>query len=184
MLLQISPEILDSAKQGNLAAFEHIVSTFERPLFSYLYRLCGHRQTAEDLLQDTFVKVYKNVRKIRPDQNFKSWVFTIATNTAYDFLRKKKHVIESFIIDDPDSNFETIEAEHAYTIVEKLDAKKDVDKALDEIKPQYRTVLLLFYQEDLSYESIARVLQIPVNTVKTYLHRAKLALKGRLGPVE
>jgi len=165
------------AKNGNLAAFENIVYRFEKPLYSYLYRLCGHGQTAEDLTQETFLKIYKNLKKIDPDGNFSSYIFTIATHVAYDFFRKKKHVQELFILDDPESDIETITEEHAYTIVEKIENSEFIEKALSQLKTEYKTVLLLFYKEDFSYETIAKTLHIPLNTVKTYLHRAKRALK-------
>lgn len=180
MLLEISEDILKKAQKGNLASFEHIVFVFERPIFSYLFRIVSHKQTAEDLTQETFVKIFKNLKNIKPKENFKSWVFTIATHSAYDYLRKVKRKPESFILDDPESGFETIEQEHTYTMVEKVWAQEEVEKALTQVKPEYKSVLLLFYKEDLTYESIARILKLPINTVKTHLHRAKKALKEHL----
>ncbi len=180
MPILLDPKILQLAQKGNLWAFEQILLAYEKPLYNYIYRNVGHQQTAEDLTQDTFVKVYKNLKKIKPNDNFKSWLYTIATNTVYDFHRKKHHVTEIFIIDDPESNFETIAPEQTYTIVEKISAAEDVNKALEALKPEFKTVLLLFYKNDFSYEQIASILNKPINTVKTYLHRAKKALKDEL----
>lgn len=177
---ELDKSIIKAAKHGDLNAFEQIVFRFEKPLYSYLYRLCSHGPTAEDLVQETFVKIYKHLKKIKLEGNFTSWVFTIATHTAYDYLRKKKHMQELFIIDDPESDFETITQEHSYTIVEQLADAETVNQAMEKLKPEYKTVLLLFYKLDLAYETIAKMLGVPIGTVKTYLHRAKKALKNHL----
>ena len=177
---ELDKSILFEARQGNLAAFEQIVLAFERPLYSYIYRLCGHRQTAEDLTQETFIKLFKNLKKIDPTGNLNSWMYTIATHTVYDFLRKKKHVQELFVIDDPESDFETIAPEQTYTIVERLQSSEEIDEALSHLKPEYKAVLLLFYRLDLPYDAIAKMMHIPIGTVKTYLHRAKISLKKYL----
>lgn len=178
--MEISPELLASAKKGNLASFEQLLILFEAPIYNYIYRQVTHKQVAEDLTQETFIKLFKNLKKIKPEENFKSWVYTIATNTVYDYFRKKHYVKELFIIDDPESSFETMDPQSAYTIVEQIGAQQDLDKALEKLKPEYRTVLLLFYRQDLSYETIANILRVPLNTVKTYLFRAKKALKEEL----
>ena len=86
-------------------------------------------------------------------------------------------------MDDPDRYTETIDKDTAYTIIEQVAAAKDVEDALAKLRPEYKTVFLLYYKDDLQYETIARVLNIPINTVKTYLYRAKKSLKNILeGP--
>ncbi len=176
----LDPSIITLAKKGNLASFEQIVTFYERPIYSFLFRHCSHSQTAEDLTQETFIKLYKNIKNADPKNNITSWIFTIATNVFYDYLRKKKHVQELFIIDDPDVPFETIDESQTYTIVEQSADSDMIEQALSNLKPQYKTVLIMFYKYDLTYENIASNLKIPINTVKTYLHRAKKALKDNL----
>ncbi len=176
----LDESIILLAKQGNLSAFEQMVLHYERPIYSYIYRLCGHSQTAEDLTQETIIKLYKNLGSLNSKENITSWIFTIATHIFYDFLRKKKHIQELFIIDDPEAHFETIDENNTYTLVEETENLEIIDNALKALKPEYKTVLLLFYRHDLSYESIASTLKIPLNTVKTYLFRAKKMLKDNL----
>lgn len=176
-----SPEeqqLIKSAKLGSLEAFEQILFLYEKRIFNYVYRLIGQKQDAEDLTQDTFIKLYKNIIHADESRSFKSWVYKIATNTVYDWLRKKRGYKESLIIDDPENSFETIEDDDPYY---RLESKTDLETAMARLKPIHRTVLLLFYQQELSYEEIAHNLAIPVNTVKTHLYRAKNCLKKELG---
>ena len=156
------------------AWFEKILFSYEKGIFRYIYTLVGQRQDAEDLTQETFVRVYKNFGSVNPQKNLKGWLYRIATNITYDWFRRKKIRPELFIIDDPDRPFETIDEECSYN---KIETNKDVQDALAKIKVIYRSVLLLFYWEGLKYEEIALVLGLPVNTLKTNIMRAKQELK-------
>lgn len=170
-------QLIEELANGSLTAFEQLLSIYERPIFNYLRRLTSNQTDAEDLTQETFIKLYRFHRSLNPDKNFKSFLYKIATNTTYDFLRKKMSHEELFIIDDPESNFETIDDEITYKNMEQREMADIVEAALSKIKPIYRTVLLLLYQKELTYEEIAQFLKLPINTIKTYIHRAKLAFK-------
>ena len=160
-----------------MAAFEQLLYAYEKRIFNYILRLIQHKEDAEDITQETFLKVYKNLHKFDQNKNFKTWLYTIATNTTYDWLRRKKTRRELFVIDDPESNFETIDEFDAYKEVED---KEVVEQALQCIKPLYKSILLMYYKDELTYEEIAHHLRIPLNTVKTHLFRAKRALKEKI----
>lgn len=170
-------KVLQAARTGDLAAFETILSHYEKTIFNYLLRLVRSEADAADLAQETFIKFYKNLSRLDPDRSIKSWLFAIATNTARDWFRKRVKRPELFIIDDPEHPFETIAQEPSYY---KIEATEDLKRALTRLKPVYQSVLLLAYKEELSYEEIAAALNIPLNTVKTHLYRAKLALRKTL----
>ena len=104
-------------------------------------------------------------------------MFTVATNTVYDWLRKAKKNKEMFIVDDPDINFETIDDRFSYKLIED---KELIDNALKNIKPVYQSAIVLFYRDELTYDEISEVLNVPINTVKTYIYRAKKALSEHL----
>ena len=106
--------------------------------------------------------------------SFSTWIFTIATNTAYDFLRSKKRKQEVSL----DEGSETISSFEAYYPKEGL--VSDVDKALRQINPEYKKALLLFYQQGFEYKEIADILEVPINTVKTHISRGKEQLKDKL----
>lgn len=170
----IPAETIERAKKGDLFAFEEIVSEFEKPLWNYLVRLSGSRDDAEDLIQDTFVKVYKHIKTIDPSKNIKSWIYTIATNTAYDYLRKKKR--EALV--ELDEEHETTSEAPAYNSVaiEENMESKDVAAAIERLDALYKGPILLYYKDGFSYEEIAQMLSIPINTLKTRLSRAKKQL--------
>ena len=170
-------EIVFLAVKGDIKAFEQLVFRYEKPIFGYILRFVSHKENAEDLTQETFIKIYRSLKTFDPEYKFKTWLFTVATNTVYDWLRKAKKNKEMFIIDDPDINFETIDDSWSYKLVED---KELVDNALKNIKPVYQSVIVLFYRDELTYEEIAEVLKVPINTVKTYMYRAKEALGDEL----
>lgn len=166
--------VLARAKNGSIDAFEQILFAYEKQIFSYLFRHTGLRQDAEDLAQDTFLKAYRHIKNIDLSQSFRAWLYAIATNTLYDWLRRKRRRKEFFILDDPVRPLETIDDSRPYELIETTDA---VERALLKLKPEYQTVLLLYYTHELRYLDIAAALNLPVNTVKTYLRRAKIAFR-------
>ena len=168
-------EIIVEACRGNVAAFDHIVQLWERPLFNYLRRFFDRKEDAQDVTQETFLKVYRGLHSYNQAKKFSTWLFTIATHTAYDWLRKKRRFPESLSIDDGQYSSETIEDPRSYNIIED---RIDIDTALKELRPEYRAVLLLYYYQSLTYEEMTEILALPLNTVKTHLRRAKEALKN------
>lgn len=171
---EINKEILIRAKSGDLEAFELILSFYEKVIFNYCLRITKNKEEAKDITQETFIKVYTHRKSIDPEKKIKTWIFTIATNTAYDFLRSKKRKKETTLNEED----ETIAGLETYYPKEGL--VSDVEKALFKINPDYRKVLLLFYQQGFKYEEIAEILSIPLNTIKTHISRGKEELKELL----
>jgi len=170
-MLDIDKEILMKVKDGDLEAFEFLLSFYEKAIFNYCLHVMKNMEDAKDITQDTFIKVYKNRKLIDEDKNIKTWIFTIATNTAYDSIRKKKRKNE-ITLNEEDETISSIEAYYGEEGV-----FSDVEKALSKINTEYRKVLVLFYREGFSYQDIADMLLVPINTVKTHLSRGKEQLK-------
>jgi RNA polymerase sigma-70 factor (ECF subfamily) len=161
-----------------LRAFEVLLSLYEKQIFSYVLRLVRHREDAEDLTQTTFIKCHRSIAQVDPEKNVRAWVYRIATNVVHDWWRSRKHEPAWFDpAEDDGIAVETNEAADTYYSVEK---RHDLDIALSALKPMHRTVLLLYYQQGLSYQEIAESLTVPINTVKTHISRAKQALKKEL----
>ena len=169
----INKDILIRARSGDLEAFEYILSFYEKSIYNYCRRILKNSQNAKDATQETFIKVYTHRKSIDPEKNIKTWIFTIATNTVYDFLRGKKRKQEISLDEEfeTNSNFETYYSRGDEGLV------TDIDKALDQINPEYKKVLLLFYQQGFGYQEIADILEMPINTVKTHIKRGKEQLK-------
>ncbi len=171
---KIDEDILIRAQAGDLDAFEYILSFYEKAIYNYCLRILKNPQNAKDVAQETFIKVYIHRKTIDPKKNIKTWIFTIATNTALDFLRSKKRKSEVSL----DEENETISGWEAYYPQEGLES--DVDKALEQINPEYKKALLLFYQQGFEYQEIADILEMPINTVKTHISRGKEQLRDKL----
>jgi len=177
------------AKQGHEAAFRELVRRYERPVFSLLYRMVRDRALAEDLAQETFIKVLNGIKSYKPEFKFSSWIFKIANNAAIDHIRRRS--IDTLSLDGaPDA--QTPEAMKATAI--QLDAKGEtplqevenrelgsaIERAIGRLRPEYRACILLRHVEGYSYEEIAATLDLPLGTVKTYIHRARNELRGYL----
>jgi RNA polymerase sigma-70 factor (ECF subfamily) len=169
----IDKDILIRAGKGDLEAFEYILSFYEKAIYNYCLRILKNSQNAKEVAQDTFIKVYTHRKVIDPAKNIKTWIFTIATNTAYDFLRSKKRKNETSL----DEELETNSIFATYYSGKEEGLVSDVEKALDQINPEYKKVLLLFYQQGFQYQEIADILEMPINTVKTHISRGKEELK-------
>lgn len=171
-------ELAKRLRAGDLSAFEKLISIHENKIFNYLYRLVGDEADAEDLTQEVFIKLYKYKSQIDPEKNLKSWLYTVATNTANDWFRARKDYSSYSLYSEEGSSIETIPSHPTYYYIERA---VDIAAALDKLNPVYKTAILLFYKEGLNYTEISEVLRVPLNTVKTYLRRAKEALKQELG---
>lgn len=162
---------------GNLQAFDAILDQYQKLIYNHLIRLTGSSDEAADLLQDTFIHLYNKRSQIEPNGNLKNWLYKVATNIAYDYFRKQKR--ESHLSIDQEDTSETIEAALSYTSLEHEIRTIDLENALHEIRPHYKNILLLYYREGFSYEEIANILELPINTVKTHIRRARQEL-GKL----
>ena len=170
--------LIVAAKRGSLKAFDAMVSFYQAAIYNHLYRLLGNSDDALDLTQDTFIKVYKNRSKIDTDKNFRAWLYKIATNTAYDWLKKQKRLPKTQEIDEA-AEFETNELSLSYYSIEQIN-NLDLENALKSLKSGHESVIRLYYQQGFSYVEISEILQIPLNTVKTNISRAKAELLKKI----
>lgn len=183
-------DVVALARKGRQEAFRELIRRYERPVFSLIYRMVRDRETAEDLAQDTFIKVLNHVDRYRPEFKLSSWLFKIANNVAIDHLRKRH--IETVSIDGSPHAASAAEVEAtAFDVVarqesalEELEARElgsAIEGAIAALRPEYRSCILLRHVEGRSYEEIAATLDLPLGTVKTYIHRARHELREALG---
>ncbi len=180
-------EIIALYKDGNQGAFKELINRYTSILYNFTARLTGPAN-APDLVQEIFIKVWKNINNFDETKaSFKTWVFTIARNTTTDFLRKKKSVLFSdMAMEGEDGDMEDVsesipdESLLPDKLLEKLQDKEVLNKTLLKIKPSYREILSLHYEEDLTFDEIGKVLGQPLNTVKSKHRRAILELRKLL----
>jgi RNA polymerase sigma-70 factor (ECF subfamily) len=179
--------LIQSIKQGNAQAFKHLMQTYMKLVYSYVYRTCQQQELAEDMTQEIFVKVYQNIDKFDEARPFKPWLMRLASNHVISHLRKKSSAaslsLEALQEEQPHKEWGgmTDETKDPSVQVERQDDVSQVEFALSTMAPNYRDVLLLRFQGDLSYEEIALKMQVPVNTIRTWLKRGKERLQATLG---
>ena len=184
-------EIIELYKNGEREALKYLIERYASPLFNFVARLTN-RNDAGDIVQEVFIKAWKNIKKFDSQKaSFKTWIFIIARNTTTDFLRKsgfasggKKSVLFSDINEDEDENSfeENIKAEDLLPdeALQKLEDIETLNKTLEKLRPDYREVLVLYYQEEMTFEEIGEILSKPTNTVKSQHRRAIIELRELL----
>ena len=184
------PEVVVLARRGSEPAYRELISRYERPVFSLVFRMVRDRETAEDLSQETFIKVLNNLDRYSPEFKFSSWLFKIANNLTIDHLRRRR--VDTISIEGaPDAV--TAESAKATSIavvsgnespLEELESRElgtAIERAIGKLRPEYRACIMLRHVEDKSYEEIAEIVKLPLGTVKTYIHRARHELRAALG---
>ncbi len=175
--------------KGDERAARELVSRFERPVFSQVYRMVHDRELSEDLAQEAFVRAFDRLETYDPSYKFSSWLFKIAHNLTIDHLRKKG-VDTVSIHGAPDAT--TTEQQEATAVTlesreerpdERFEASElggEIEDAIAELRPAYREAILLRHVEGRAYDEIAEIMELPLGTVKTYIHRARKELQSAL----
>jgi len=172
-------ELITKIRSGDVSAFTKLVNQYSEQVLRLAYRIVSSREDAEDIAHKVFIKVYKGINQFRGDASFSSWLYTIVKNTCYSHLRKKRpemvsldeeaDFINSISITYPENTHETIDT--------KVDFQMVVMECLKKLPPKYNIAIQLFFYQQLRYVEIAEILQIPLSTVKTHLHRALKLLR-------
>lgn len=182
-------DVVALAQRGREDAFRELVRRYERPVFSLIFRMVRDSATAEDLAQDTFIKVLNHIDKYRPEFKLSSWLFKIANNVAIDHLRRRQIATISMSGSPHAGTPSEVEAtsfdiasddESALDEMESKELGSAIEKAIAKLRPEYRSCILLRHVEGRSYEEIAATLDLPLGTVKTYIHRARHQLREEL----
>lgn len=182
-------ELVAGALEGDESAYTELLERFRRPVFSLIYRMVGDRELAEDLAQESFVKAFNNLDSYNPSYRFSSWLFKIANNHAIDHLRRAR--LRTVSIHGSPHAASTERAEETRIVLEAhdetpeqemmaLELGGEIERAISALRVEYRTAIILRHVESRPYEEIAEVMDIPIGTVKTFLHRARAELREAL----
>ncbi|HWN09861.1 MAG TPA: sigma-70 family RNA polymerase sigma factor [Pyrinomonadaceae bacterium] len=169
-------ELVASAVTGIEGGFEELVRRYQRPISAYVYRMVGDYETALDLTQEIFIKIYNSLSRYRPEFKFSTWIYKIAHNAAIDHLRRSSGRERSLVGgNDGDSYDLPIESEGLTPEqqTEREERRVEIELVVRSLPTAYRELIVLRHSQDLTYEEIVEVTGLPLGTVKNRLFRAR-----------
>jgi len=167
-------DLIRKARQGDVEAFNLLISRWEKRVFNYLLRILRNREDALDLSQDVFLKAYQNLRKLEDPTRFSGWLFRIAHNEAYSLFRKRR----------PEAEQEAGERSEQSAAAFPLELSMAVSSALGRLTADQREAVVLKIYQGFKFEEMAEILGCPVSTVKSRLYTALELLKTDLSPLK
>jgi RNA polymerase sigma-70 factor (ECF subfamily) len=179
--------LIDRCLQGHVEAFGELVRRYQDRLYNALFRFLGNPEDARDVAQEAFLSAFRNLKKFRGRSQFFTWLYRIALNHALDLKRRAKTSRALPEAEDsahpnepPDRSVSASPDWH----LQRREEDERLQQALAKLSSEYRLVLILRDMDELSYEEIAEVLDIPIGTVRSRLHRARLELRRLLEEME
>lgn len=178
-------EKIKKVKKGDQSAFEDIVVLFQSKIYQHCYRMLGNAHEAEDVAQEAFIRAYVNIHSYDDNRKFSTWLYRIATNLSIDRLRKRK---PDYFLDaeikgtdglDMYSQLAT-DARLPEEEVQGMELEKMIYQEIANLPPIYRSIITLRYLEEFSLKEISEILDLPLGTVKTRIHRGREALRKKL----
>lgn len=179
-------ELISRFQNGDNYAFDLLVKRYKNPLLNFIYRFIGDQTDAEDILQETFLRLYKNKHYYKEVAKFSTWIYTIAGNLAKTELRKRRRrkffSISQYSGDDKDfeipDHTSNPEKETNTQITDHI-----IQAAIDKLSPKFKQVIILRDIQGFAYEEISEMLEVPLGTVKSRVNRARLKLQEDLRPL-
>jgi RNA polymerase sigma-70 factor (ECF subfamily) len=186
--------LVEELRRGVEEAYETLIERFQQPVYNLVYRLMDDPSESPDVVQEVFLKVFRNIGSFKGNSTLKTWIYRIALNEAYNhrrwFTRHKRQEIGLESNEDENLSYQDVlpdPGRSAFDIASDIEMRSLVEIALGELNPAFRAAVVLRDIEDLSYEEIAEVLQVSLGTVKSRILRGREALKkvltGRIKPV-
>lgn len=173
--------IIKRAQKGNKAALEELIFAYEKKVYNIALRYMGNEADAYDMAQESLIKMYRSIGRFRGESSFSSWVYRLTVNTCLDGLRKRKKNVISLEGSMEAGASYTEEAnetpeEHAL----RIEKKEDIQRAINMLSPDHKSVIILRDIGGLSYEEISSCLSVSVGTVKSRINRGRQKLKELL----
>jgi RNA polymerase sigma-70 factor (ECF subfamily) len=173
-------ELVAQIKNRNANAFRFLVDRYKKLVWHMVLRMVRQHEDAEDLCQEVFLRVYRDIGKYRGESQLSTWIGAIAFNVSIDFIRKKGREILHHTDDLEEFDLENISNENPTGVLNKSTIKILVHRLIDEMPLQYRTVITLYHLEELSYKEIADITGMPEGTIKSYLNRGRTIIREKI----
>jgi RNA polymerase sigma-70 factor (ECF subfamily) len=173
-----------ASQRGDALAFNRLVLKWERSIYNLALRMLQDPEEAAEMAQEVFMTAYQNIRKFRQDAKFSTWIYRIAVNRCISRMRKRPPGIH-YSLDDRDSRVDVrreLSSAHSHEgDLLRRERRSQVQQALRALSPEQKTVVELKFFQDLTFEEISAVVQVPLSTVKSRLYAGLESLKLRLG---
>src|SRR5215208_1654266 len=169
-------ELVAIAVTGFDGSFEELVRRYQRPISAYVYRMVGNYESALDLTQEIFIKVYNSLRRYREEFKFSTWIYKIAHNSAVDHLRRNATREQSLVVGPEGDQFDLPLESTRLTPEQESERKErrgEIESVVRALPANYRELIILRHSQDLSYEEMVEVTGLPLCTVKNRLFRAR-----------
>jgi RNA polymerase sigma-70 factor (ECF subfamily) len=176
-------ELVQSALAGRESGFEELVRRYQRPIAAYVYRMVGDYDSALDLTQEVFIKVYNSLGRYRSEYKFSTWIYKIAHNAAIDHLRRHTARAQTLSSCDVPERQEIVLESRRLTPEQESERNErcsEIETVVQLLPHAYRELIVLRHSHDLSYDEIAEVTGLPLGTVKNRLFRAREAMREQL----
>lgn len=176
---------INQVLKGDQNAYAEIVEIYKDKVFQLCYRMLGNRHEAEDMAQEAFIRAYVNIASFNINLKFSTWLYRIATNLCIDRIRKKKpdYYLDAEVSGtDGLTMYSQIPADTTLPEdeVESMELQGIIQREISRLPEKYRSVIVLKYIEELSLNEISEILDMPLGTVKTRIHRGREALRQQL----
>ncbi len=172
-------QLVDLIRQGDDAAYRILMERYQDYVYTLIYRMVEHRETAEDLTQEVFLKLFRGVERFRGDSQLKTWIYRLTVNLVTDYRRSQKRKPYEAIMDKVKGWFgDRKEEPEAKTLLKE--EQQTIQKLLADLPDKYKLVMYLYHYKQLSYQEIAGVTGLPIKTIETRLYRGKSMLKEKM----
>ena len=158
---------------GDKQAYANIIDKYKNQLYATILRMTKNPQDAQDLVQDAFIKVYRNLDKYDASGSFSGWLYRVAINHCMDEFRKKRYSTVQVEIDET----KVVNREHPEVVFLKKEKSRQLERLIATLPEDERLIILLRYVNEISYEEISEVMDVPLSTVRNKLHRAKKKMR-------
>lgn len=177
-------ELVEKVKKGDVDAYEEIVKKYENKVFGIVYHMIKNQNDVEDLAQEVFIKVYKNLSKFKGDSSLYTWIYKITVNLCLDEMKKRKNIIyldEKLEVEDGELERELPSSDKTQVeLYEEKELKENLHKCIGKLPEKQRVMIVLRDIKGFSYEEISEITSVKLGTVKSQINRARLKLKELL----
>ncbi|HEY2493371.1 MAG TPA: sigma-70 family RNA polymerase sigma factor [Paenibacillus sp.] len=171
-------QLIHEIRQGHSEAYRILVDRHKSYIYTLIYRMVEHHETAEDLSQEVFVKLYRSMGLFRGDARFTTWLYRLALNVVIDHQRAQRRKPYSVLIDKVGGWFSDAKEQPEEQLLHK-EAQADMLQMLSELPDKYRVILYLYHYKQLSYQEMSDATGLPIKTLETRLYRGKAMLKQK-----